>query len=49
MKKEEKTKFVKKSFSLPEIVYKKLLKRADKEGRSASNMLSEIIKAAGLQ
>lgn len=49
MKKEEKVKFVKKSFSMPEIVYKRLLKLAGKQGRSASNMLSEIIKAAGMQ
>jgi predicted DNA-binding protein len=45
----KKIKFVKKSFSLPEALYNKLLKRANKEGRTASNMLSEIIKAAGMQ
>ncbi len=49
MKSEKKDKFVKKSFSMPEAIYKKLLKLAKKDGRSASNMLSEIIKAAGMQ
>lgn len=49
MKKEQKTIFVKKSFSLPEVLYKKLVKRAGKENRTVSNMLSEIIKAAGMQ
>ena len=44
MKKEEKIKFVKKSFSLPEALYKKLVKRADKENRTVSNMLAELIK-----
>jgi len=42
-------KFVKKSFSMPSSIYNKLLKLAKKEGRSASNMVSEIIKMAGLQ
>lgn len=44
MKKEEKIKFVKKSFSMPESVYNKLVKKAAKESRTVSNMLAEIIK-----
>jgi len=43
MKKEEKIKFVKKSFSMPESVYNKIVKKAQKENRTVSNMLVEII------
>ncbi len=43
MKKEEKVKFVKKSFSLPEEIYLRVSKKAIKEGRSVSNLVARIL------
>lgn len=49
MKNKKNKLFVKKTFSMPEEIYKKLLKFAKAENRTASNMLAKIIEAARMQ